>query len=198
MLELDHLIISTTDLETGAKTIAEKLGAPLEDGGKHSSFGTHSQLMSLGPESYLELIAIDPNAKTPRRSRWFDLDRFEGPTQLTHWVVRAKELSNLMSMGAAGPGTPVATSRDGMRWTMVVPDDGVLPLDGIAPALIEWRGEKHPCQILPDHGVRLTKLLLSHPDVNQSYLPDDDRVQTSKSAYEISATFETPLGTVTI
>ncbi|MEO1284616.1 MAG: VOC family protein, partial [Pseudomonadota bacterium] len=118
MLELDHLIISTTDLETGANAISEKLGAPLEEGGKHSSFGTHSRLLSLGPESYLEVIAVDPNAKTPRRSRWFDLDRFEGPARLTNWVVRAKDLSNLMSMGAAGPGSPVATSREGMRWTM--------------------------------------------------------------------------------
>ena len=198
MLELDHLIISTTDLETGANVVSEKLGAPLEEGGKHSSFGTHSRLLSLGPESYLEVIAIDPNAKTPRRSRWFDLDRFEGPARLTNWVVRAKDLSNLMSMGAAGPGSPVATSREGMRWTMVVPDDGMLPLDGIAPALMEWRGENHPCQILPDHGVRLATLQLSHPDVNQSYLPDDDRVQTRKSAYEISATFETPSGQVTL
>ncbi|MEL7255682.1 MAG: VOC family protein [Pseudomonadota bacterium] len=198
MLELDHLIISTTDLDTGAEEISETLGVPLEDGGKHSSFSTHSRLLSLGPTDYLEVIAVDPNGKTPRRPRWFGLDQFDGPTRLTNWVIRAKDLSNLMSMGAAGPGTPVATSRDGMRWTMVVPDDGLLGLDGIAPALMEWRGDKHPCQVLPDHGVRLSGLRLSHPDVNKNYLPDDPRVETMKGAYDMTATFDTPNGPVTI
>lgn len=196
MLQLDHLIISTTDLDAGAQEISEKVGAPLEDGGKHSSFSTHSRLLSLGPDNYLEVIAVDPNGKTPRRSRWFGLDQFDGPTRLTNWVVRADDLSSLMSMGAAGPGTPVATSRDGLRWTMVVPDDGELQLNGIAPALMEWRGEKHPCHILEDHGIRLSGLRLSHPDVNQGYLPDDERVETVKGAYGISAVLETPLGTV--
>lgn len=198
MLTLDHLVISTTDLDAGAQEISDKLGVPLEDGGKHSSFSTQSRILSLGPEDYLEVIAIDPNGKTPRRPRWFGLDRFEGPTRLTNWVVRAKDLSNLMSMGAAGPGTPVATSREGMRWTMVVPDDGELPLDGIAPALMEWRGDKHPCHVLTDHGVRLTALRLSHPGVNQGYLPDDPRVETVKGEYGISATFDTPNGPVTL
>ncbi|MEM7732305.1 MAG: VOC family protein [Pseudomonadota bacterium] len=198
MLALDHLIISTSDLETGAQAISEQLGVPLEDGGKHSSFGTHSRLLSLGPDDYLEVIAVDPNGKTPRRPRWFGLDHFEGDTRLTNWVVRARDLSNLMSMGAAGPGSPVATSRDGMGWTMVVPDDGRLQLDGIAPALMEWRSDKHPCQVLEDHGVRLTGLHLSHPHVNQSYLPDDERVETVKGDYAITATFDTPSGPVTI
>lgn len=198
MLTLDHLIISTTDLEQGAQEISEKLGVPLEDGGKHSSFSTRSRWLSLGPEDYLEVIAIDPNGKTPRRPRWFNLDRFAGPTRLTNWVVRVDDLSNLMSMGAAGPGSPVATSRDGMKWTMVVPDDGQLQLDGIAPALMEWRGSAHPCQTLPDHGIRLKSLSLSHPDVNNTYLPDDDRVTTGKGDYGISATFETASGEVAL
>ncbi|MEM8541278.1 MAG: VOC family protein [Pseudomonadota bacterium] len=196
MLTLDHLIIATTDLDAGAAEISEKLGAPLEDGGKHSSFSTQSRLLSLGPEDYLEVIAVDQDGKTPRRPRWFGLDRFNGPTRLTNWVVRTNDLSGLMSMGAAGPGSPVATSRDGLKWTMVVPDDGELQLDGIAPALMEWRGEKHPCHVLKDHGIRLTELQLSHPSVNQNYLPDDDRIKTRKDTYGIAAKFETPKGKV--
>ncbi len=198
MLALDHLIISTTDLDAGAREISGKLGVPLEDGGKHTSFATHSRLLSLGPDDYLEVMAVDPNGRPPKRPRWFGLDHFEGATRLTNWVVRAKNLSNLMSMGAAGPGTPVATSRDGMRWTMMVPDDGLLPLNGIAPALMEWRGDKHPCQILPDHGVRLTALHLSHPEVNQGYLPDDPRVETVQGDFAIRATVSTPAGLVTL
>ncbi len=198
MLTLDHLVVSTTDLEQGAAEISDLFGVPLEDGGKHSAFGTHSKLLSLGPEEYLEVIAVDPGGKTPRRPRWYGLDRFEGETRLTNWVIRAEDLPSLISMGAAGPGTPVASGRDGLHWTMVVPDDGELPLNGIAPALMAWRGEKHPCQVLPDQGVRLNLLQLAHPDVNQPYLPDDERIETHKAQRTIRAQFDTPNGTVTL
>ncbi|MEM6694436.1 MAG: VOC family protein [Pseudomonadota bacterium] len=198
MLALDHLVISTEDLERGADEVAEKLGVPLEDGVRHPAFGTHNKLLSLGSDTYLEVIAVDPAAAKPRRARWFGLDRFSGDTRLTNWAVRTKELSNLMAMGAAGPGTAVAASWSGLRWTIVVPEDGQLPLDGIAPALLEWRSEAHPCHALPDRQVRLSQLTLSHPEVQQTYLPDDTRVQTTKGPYAISATFDTPGGSVTL
>ncbi|MEL6993311.1 MAG: VOC family protein [Pseudomonadota bacterium] len=198
MLALDHLVICTEDLETGAQEVSEKLGAPLKDGGRHAVFGTHSKLLSLGSDTYLKIIAKDPGSAAPRRARWFGLDDFAGPMRVANWVVRSNELSHLISLGAAGPGSPMASSRDGLRWTMVVPDDGRPELDGIAPTLIEWRGGTHPCQSLPDQNVRLTTLKLQHPDVTTSYLPDDPRVETQKGPHLISATFETTSGPVSL
>ncbi|MEM8538701.1 MAG: VOC family protein, partial [Pseudomonadota bacterium] len=126
------------------------------------------------------------------------LDRFEGDMRLTNWVVRTNELSHLISMGAAGPGTPMVSSCLGLRWTMVVPDDGELPLDGVAPALIEWRGGHHVAQDLPDRAIRLQSLSLCHPGVQQPYLPDDPRVETAVGAYAMRAVFDTPNGEVTV
>ncbi|MEM7295885.1 MAG: VOC family protein [Pseudomonadota bacterium] len=197
MLTLDHLVVSTTTLAEGAAEIEAKLGVPLDSGGQHPAFGTHNRLLSLGPDDYLEVIAIDPNAAAPTRSRWFALDRFRGSTRLTNWAVRTTNLSEALALGVA-EGTPVAASRGALRWTMVVPDDGELPLNGIAPALLQWRGTAHPCDSLPDRGVRLKTLLLSHPDIDERFLPADPRVKTERGPQAISATFETPSGDVTL
>ncbi|MEO0943483.1 MAG: VOC family protein [Pseudomonadota bacterium] len=194
MLELDHLVLSTTDLDAGTEELEALFGVALEDGGRNGSYGTHSKLLSLGPDAYLELIAVDPNSRAPHRARWFALDRFDGKTRLTNWAVRTDELSHLMSLGAAGPGLPVVSSRNGLRWTMVVPEDGELPLDGISPALMEWRKGHHIAKELPDQDIRLQKLSLSHPKVDQPFLPDDARIETTVGDYAIHALLETPNG----
>ncbi len=46
---------------------------------------------------------------------------------------------------------------------MAVPDDGRLPFDGVFPALIRWHGALHPAPLLPDHGLRLSRLEVTHP-----------------------------------
>lgn len=198
MFTLNHLVICTADLDTGSEEMEALLGVPFEDGGFNATHATRSKVLSLGPDEYLEIIAVDKEASPPRRPRWYALDQFSGNTRLTNWVVRTNELSHLISLGAAGPGTPMASSRNGLRWTMVVPDDGELPLDGAAPALIEWRGGKHPAQILPDRKLRLQKLKLCHPDVDRASLPDDPRIEVAKAPFAMSAVLETPMGLIEI
>lgn len=198
MLELDRLVVLTTDLDAGQQEIEDRLNAPMEDGGRNKAHGTRSKLLSLGPNEFLELVGSDADCAPPSRARWYALDRFSGETRLANWVVRTNELSHLISLGAAGPGMPLATSRDGMRGTMVVPDDGELGMDGIAPALVEWRNGLHPAQKLPDHGIRLTSLKLSHPRITTPYLPDDPRVESVAGDYGISALLETNSGAVQI
>jgi hypothetical protein len=68
MLTLDHIAVSTTALETGAAEVEAALGLPLAPGGQHAAMGTWNRLLSLGPEEYFELIAIEPGAPA-RRSR---------------------------------------------------------------------------------------------------------------------------------
>jgi hypothetical protein len=68
MLTLDHIAVSTTALETGTAEVEAALGLPLAPGGQHAAMGTWNRLLSLGPEEYFELIAIEPGAPA-RRSR---------------------------------------------------------------------------------------------------------------------------------
>ena len=96
-------------------------------------------------------------------------------------------------------GVPVALQRGDYRWQMAVPPDGRLPFDGAFPALIQWEGALHPAAALPDRGVRLTALEISHPEAEalRAVLAGrfaDSRVQVSPGPLALRAVFETPHG----
>ena len=90
-LELDHIAVAGETLEAAVAHVEAALGVTLDPGGVHVEMGTHNRLLSLGPDLYLGVIAIDPEAAPPGRRRWFDLDRFDGLPRLHSWIVAAPE-----------------------------------------------------------------------------------------------------------
>lgn len=163
MLVLDHLAVASNSLAEGAAFVAEKLGITMAPGGQHPRFGTHNLLIGLEEGLYLEVISIDPEAKTPKDPRWFDLDSFEGAPRLHNWIVRCDDMSAALPQLPAGAGREVALARGDLRWKMAVPETGKLPFDETCPALIEWQG-RHPAASLPQSGARLKALVLRHPE----------------------------------
>jgi len=163
MLELDHLIIASTDLARDVPAIEAQLGVPLAPGGQHEAMGTHNRLLSLGPEIYLELIAINPTASAPDVPRWYALDDFSGAPRLTHWAARCPDLDAALRVSPLGTGKPWQLHRDALRWRMAVPETGQTPFDGAFPALLEWQSP-HPAPKLEDLGFRLQRLVLETPD----------------------------------
>jgi len=163
MIALDHIAIAATDLPAGSAAVEAALGVVLQPGGQHKIMSTHNRLLALGPGEYLEVIAADPDAPSPGRARWFGLDSFDGPPAPRAWVVRVPDLEAALALAPPGAGRPVDFQRGDLRWRMAVPDDGMLPFDGLFPALIEWGPGHHPADRLPDAGVRLTGLVLEHP-----------------------------------
>jgi hypothetical protein len=172
---------------------------PLSPGGRHQAMGTHNRLLNLGPSEYLEVVAIDPAAAPPGRARWFDLDDFAGPPRLKAWVTRCDDLEAALN-ALPGSGAALALSRGNLRWTMAVPNDGRLPFDGAAPALIRWEGSAHPAARLPDHGCRLAALEITHPQPSRlktalAPLLDDPRLSIESGAcVALRATISTPDG----
>lgn len=164
-LILDHLAVAAETLEAGTAHVETLLGVALSPGGAHPEMGTHNRLLSLGPDLYLEVIAVDPGAAPPGRARWFGLDGFSGPPRLAGWVVRTGDLEGSLAAAPAGLGRPMALSRGDLRWRMAVPGDGRLPYDGAAPALITWDGPAHPCARLPDRHCHLAGLVVEHPRI---------------------------------
>lgn len=163
MLTLDHIAVSAEALGPGTEAMEAALGQPLLPGGDHPDMGTHNRLLSLGPEEYFELIAIDPGAPGPGQPRWFDLDNFRGPPRVTNWICRCPDIAAAIAAAPDGVGVPWRLQRADLRWTMAVPRDGKLPFEGLFPALIQWQGAAHPAPRLRDTGARLTALRLHTP-----------------------------------
>ena len=200
MLRLDHLAVSAATLQDGVAWVENALGVALAPGGKHGHMSTHNRLLGLG-DIYLEVIAVDPAATAPDWPRWFDLDHFTGSPRLTNWIAACDDLDAELALSPGGTGTPVALERGDLRWRMAVPTDGRLPCDGCFPALISWQGTRHPAALLPDVGVRLNKLVVTHPNalaLSAHLLP---RISDPRLAFEhgaqkaMHATFTTPYGT---
>lgn len=202
MLTLDHIAVSTTELHTGAAEVEAALGLSLAPGGQHTAMGTWNHLLSLGPEEYFELIAIEPDAPGPNQPRWFDLDNFSGATRTTNWICRCDDLDAALAQAPPGIGLPWSLQRADLRWRMAVPTDGKLPFDGLFPALIEWEGSAHPAPRLPDSDVRLTQLELHSPDADTlraalTPLIDDARIEIVQAdAPRMVAVLQTPTGEV--
>ena len=165
-LAFDHLVVVTDDLAEGTAWVEDRLGLPLEVGGRHPHMGTWNRLLSLGPGAYLEVIAIDPGAAPPPVPRWYGLDDPVGAPRLGYWVARSTDLDASLAAAPPGLGQPMSLSRGDLTWRMALPEDGRLPFDGAAPALIEWTGGAHPSDALPDSGARLARLEVRHPEAD--------------------------------
>jgi hypothetical protein len=55
-------------------------------------------------------------------------------------------------------------TRGALNWLITIPSDGVVPLNGVGPALIEWHTEIHPAAMLQDNGLSLNELEIFHQD----------------------------------
>lgn len=158
--QLDHLVIAARTLGEGIGQVSRRLGVEPVAGGRHAFMGTHNALLSLGPLCFLEVIAVDPDAPAPDCPRWFGLDDFQGPPRLVHWVARTGKIDRF----CPADHRVVAMARGEFRWRFALALDGRLPLNGAVPALIQWQDGSHPCNRLPDHGLRLRRLSVAHAD----------------------------------
>ncbi|MCK1789159.1 VOC family protein [Pseudomonas violetae] len=163
---LDHLAIVAPDLDTGCAFVTRVLGAELQPGGAHPRMGTHNRLLCLGPDTYLEVIAIDPSAKRPDRPRWFGMDQsaVDAPARLTTWVARTDDIHGMSEACRNILGNPEPMTRGALAWQITIPADGSLPLNGSAPTLIQWEQAPPPASAMVDRGCSLVALDVFDPD----------------------------------
>jgi len=194
-LKMDHLAVCAETLAEGVDYVETLLGVAMAPGGEHAKMGTHNRLLSLGPDCYLEVIAINPDAMAPDHPRWFDMDNFSGEPRLTNWICQVDSMDDL----PAGLGQPMSLQRGDLRWQMAVPHDGRLPFNGAFPAAIKWAGSAHPNQRLPDSGCTLGQLNIRHPEVEDLRAELEPNLITKNVTYSngdlmLSAVIATPSG----
>lgn len=195
---IDHLVITADRLSAASALVETTLEAAMSPGGAHAAMGTHNRLLSLGPDDYVEALAIDPDAPAPSRARWFGLDHREGPARLAGWALRVPDLDAALADAPEGIGDPIEVTRGDYRWRISLPESGILPFDGLFPALIEWHGPM-PAAVLQDHDARLVSLEINHPRAGAlgwalSMLSNDDRLVVREGPVGLSALIHTPEG----
>jgi hypothetical protein len=223
---VDHLVVMAASLAQGVQWCEATLGITPGPGGEHLLMGTHNRLFNIGspqfPCAYFEIMAINSAAVTTgptRTRRWFDMDDAalhaqvtqHGP-RLVHFVARVTDaaagVAALARLGMErGPLVPASrmTPAGLLSWHITVRDDGQRLFDGGLPTLIQWGQDPaapHPTQAMPDSGVRLQALHMSHPQaetLNAAYaaigLVD---VGASPGPARLSARLRTPKGLVEI
>ncbi len=155
--DIDHLLYTAPDLAAGMDQIEDILGVRPVVGGQHADFGTHNALLSLGPWTYLEVMAPDPSLKSPEQGLLFQ-DYFSQGPGLTRWVIATEEIEQLAEHSKAG-GLDLGEVQSGSRenpdgtvlsWKLTNPR--VMPLDGAVPFLISWGSTPHPARSAPRAG----------------------------------------------
>jgi hypothetical protein len=213
-IELDHLVVAAASLEEGSHWLRERLGVPLQPGGRHAGWGTHNRLLQLGAGTYLELIAPDPEQPAPAGPRPFGLDspelqaRLAKRPRLVHFVVRTPRIEDAAHAIGYDPGPVMRMSRGALNWRITVPPDGRPAGGGLLPTLIQRDVDIdtfHPARVLDASGVHLVELRITVPGdlrLLLAGLERDPRVRLASpgdgTPVGLSANVSTPLGRVLV
>jgi len=172
-LFFDHIAVGAVSLDQGIRDLRRRFKVKIPFGGTHPRMGTHNCLTRLGDDSFLEIIAVDPEAPPPERPRLFDLDD-PGQRHLLSkrprpiaWIARTRNMDAVMNRAQTvgiDLGLPITMTRGDLRWRLAVGNDGRLPEGGTLPVIIQWPDGPHPAGWMADLGLKLAALRLIHPN----------------------------------
>ncbi|MCH2134181.1 MAG: VOC family protein [Phycisphaerales bacterium] len=201
---VDHLVLAVPDLGEGMDLVARVAGVQPAVGGRHPNWGTCNAILALGPGTYLEVIAPDPDAQVPADQRPGIFSTGGGP-RMIGWFAKCPDLTSVHAAMLASGGqlgdiqSGSRTLPDGrqLRWQLT--DPSVMVMDGVFPMLIDWGDSPHPAVSAPA-GCRLVDLQLVHPEAESVMSLLDTAgiaspVQMGPVA-SISARLETPRGVI--
>ena len=172
---IDHLVLAAPSLDIGCRAAEALTGVAPVFGGVHSGAGTHNALLSLGPPTYLEVIARDPAQADVPPSPLVPEDLGEEP-RLVAFAVGCDDIdaavAALRAAGLTGTGDPFGMERqrpDGvvLSWRVAFVVGG--RIGGATPFLISWDSGGSPAYDAPAGG-RLVALGAGDPDPAQARL----------------------------
>jgi catechol 2,3-dioxygenase-like lactoylglutathione lyase family enzyme len=141
-LKIDHVTVAGRDLKSMQARL-ESVGMRCEYGGAHSNGATEMALTSFPDGSYLELIALQPNAGPAAVARQPWAKAMEGDAGPCAWAVRVKdiaaEVKRLQSAGITveKPERSGRTRPDGTKLEWETAQIGAEPRGTFFPFLIQ-------------------------------------------------------------
>jgi Glyoxalase-like domain len=171
LARVDHLVYATPDLNRGVEEIEKLLGVRATPGGQHPGRGTRNALITLGPATYLEIIAPDPEQPPPKAPRPFGIDGLK-ESRLVAWAANGDDLGRLRDEAArkgARLGEVMSGSRrrpDGVLLSWRYTDPQTVLADGLVPFFIDWGQSPHPAHTAAK-GASLVSLRAEHPDTQR-------------------------------
>ncbi|RYP88887.1 VOC family protein [Nocardioides guangzhouensis] len=170
---IDHLVYAVPDLEVAVDDLERRSGVRPAGGGRHPVMGTRNRLLGLGPHTYLEVIAPDPEQPDPEGARPYGLDDLTCPA-LVGWALACDDIQRARSMALARGYdlgdlyeahrvTPDGTT---LRWRVTSNESPA----GEIPFLISWGDTPHPTASAPA-GLALTSFRVEHPDPDSLVTP---------------------------
>ena len=155
---VDHIVIGVNKLPFGMSQLKALTGVDPVFGGVHPHLGTHNALISLGDETYLEILAPDPDADpasvnatgqgylaaiSPLRQVTPVLWAI-GSTDLAQTRARLREAG--INISAPAPGSRRKPDGSLLRWQTAEITSFSSPA---APFFIEWEGDSTPAASTP-------------------------------------------------
>lgn len=158
------MLWASADLDAAVGALETCTGVRAAYGGSHPELGTHNALASLGPRTFLEVLAPDPLLKPGPLAR--QLSELRAPVLLM-WAARVESAADTAARAeAAGframtvPGHRPRPDGSVVRWTNVfVSGHGAGTL---VPFFIEWHDGGHPADDAPS-GLVLASFTIETP-----------------------------------
>ncbi|WP_298299200.1 VOC family protein [uncultured Litoreibacter sp.] len=198
-LVFDHIAVLAKSVGEGVDYIRDTLGVDVPPGGSHPRMGTHNHLLSLGPDCFLEIIAIDPDADAPTHPRWFGLDSFTGEPCVGAWVLGSRDIHGSLIGMQATSGPVIEMKRGELVWQMSVREDGALPLSGAFPLVLQWPKGPHVARRMSRQDCSFVSLTIASPETEfiTTWLGDrldDPRIKLISGETRLTAVIDTPSG----
>jgi hypothetical protein len=163
---LDHIIYASPDLRRAMEEVRALTGVEPVRGGSHPGRGTQNALLSLGPDTYIEILAPDP-AQSPDALA-LAADRIPATARIINWAAKCDDLEEALAIAGRGgldlgriePMSRALPSGGELAWRLT---RGALLAGGLVPFLIDWGESPHPAPSAAS-GCALEYLRAEHPD----------------------------------
>jgi hypothetical protein len=164
----DHLVVAINDLDRGVKEVERITGVLPKYDGSDAQLGTHSAVIGLGDNAFLEIIAPDPKADPGRvdaELKPLILDRLNTFESLTPfgWAIGTSNLERTrafarQSSTRTSEAMPGSRKRSWGRQTRWEWSRVIRPESYVMPQFVQWDADTSPPQDRAPKGCALSNL----------------------------------------